>query len=199
MNIPLEVKEPVEPKKKKKEESTFGSVIKVCFIIMLLIVNIFLIVYIVKKADNKKENIIVEQEEIKVEPKKADGIHGVWLASNNNLIVFDTETFSIYDDYNNRNDNYYKGSYTYVTGDEALEEMGYTEEDLRTQFGDTVKKEQVYSLKMKPAIRMTSGSDTSSENIRKNENWWFIIVINNETEAQGYNKTQDIRYHLVKE
>ena len=74
--------------------------------------------------------------------------------------------------------------------------MGYTEEEFKTTFGDNIQKEHVYSLHITPQVIFVNGEDVSAKSIKKNEEWWFMVVIKDDGKAQGYNKTLDKRYNL---
>ena len=76
--------------------------------------------------------------------------------------------------------------------------MGYTEEDLKSQFGDSINPDNVYSIQMTPTARVIDGIDKSNV-IKKNTKWWIILIIKDEHNAIAYNKTLDERYELIKD
>ena len=101
-----------------------------------------------------------------------------------------------YDDYTNKKDNYYEGTYTYKQGEEALKEMGYNEKEFIQVFGDKIAKDNIYSLELTPQTAFIEGKDQSETFLPKGTKWWFILIIKSEGGAIAYNKTLDIRYHL---
>ena len=73
--------------------------------------------------------------------------------------------------------------------------MDYTNEDLKQYFGDSITKENVYSMELVPEKRVINKVDKSKQ-IKKNTKWWYILIIKDDNNALGYNKTLDKRYEL---
>ena len=171
----------------KKKIST---ILKVLIIIALVGGNtFFLINYINKnhKVEDKTDKIEVTSE--KQEEKK---LNNIWVENNKKIVFNNDNTFEYHDNIT----DYYSGTYSYLKGEKALEEMGYTEEDLYTQFGEGINKENVYSMQLSPTKRMINDEDKSGI-IKENTKWWFILIVKEEDEAIGYNKTLDERYNLT--
>ena len=171
----------------KKKIST---ILKVLIIIALVRGNtFFLINYINKnhKVEDKTDKIEVTSE--KQEEKK---LNNIWVENNKKIVFNNDNTFEYHDNIT----DYYSGTYSYLKGEKALEEMGYTEEDLYTQFGEGINKENVYSMQLSPTKRMINDEDKSGI-IKENTKWWFILIVKEEDEAIGYNKTLDERYNLT--
>jgi len=193
--IPLIVKnntskKSIEDNKKQKIYTT----IEIVIVLSLLIINIILIIDIVRKSNNK----IILENEVKIEYNDISNI-GEWITNNNELFVFkDDNTFYWYNDSNNAKDNFYRGTLTYVKGLEALEEMGYTEEDFNDYLGDDVIVNNVYSIHLTPLYNFRDSKNVTEDTIKDTDVWWFILVIKNDGTAQGYNETLDIQYILRK-
>lgn len=197
--IPLEIKKVKNNKDKKvkiekeEQESTtnFYSVIKIIIVLLLLITSIILISNIIIELDKKepiKENYIYRN----------NGLYSDFISTENELISFNEDnTFAIYTNYKVLDNNYYKGTYEYKNGEEALKEMGYSIEEFNLEFKNT-KIENVYSIKLKPLKSYFKGHDTTSNDINNSDIWWFILIINNDDNIQGYNKTLDIRYTFIR-
>lgn len=213
--IPLKVKKPtnnnkdVKKKTKKKnnkielpvlkEDKTslqIFSTVKVITVLVLLAVTFVLIANIVLEID-KDKSVVLEPDDLKIEDKIGD-VLGSWLTGNKSLFVFDKNSnFYWYDSYTDKTNNYYAGTFTYKTGLDALEEMGYTEEDLKVSFEDNIKVENVYSIIMTPKTVIKAHKDVSASELRERETWWFLIIKKDDGTAYGYNKTLDIRYNLT--
>lgn len=213
--IPLKVKKPTnnnkdvkkKTKKKKnkielpvlKEDKTslqIFSTVKVITVLVLLAVTFVLIANIVLEID-KDKSVVLEPDDLKIEDKIGD-VLGSWLTGNKSLFVFDKNSnFYWYDSYTDKTNNYYAGTFTYKTGLDALEEMGYTEEDLKVSFEDNIKVENVYSIIMTPKTVIKAHKDVSASELRERETWWFLIIKKDDGTAYGYNKTLDIRYNLT--
>jgi hypothetical protein len=171
---------------KQKKVST---IIKILLVIILVGANGFLLFTFLNKnhkAEDKTDSIEVTSE--KQEEKE---LNTTWLANNKKYVFQSDGTFEYHDNVT----DYYSGTYTYLKGDKALEEMGYTEESLSEQFGEGINKENVYSMQLSPTKRMINEEDKSSI-IKENTKWWFILIVKEEDEAIGYNKTLDERYDL---
>jgi len=174
-NIPLKVKPIKSPAKKKMQKENTNSTTKV-------------------DANKNLATILPSSKKI----LSTSNIIGNWQTKNNGLFVFqDDNTFYWYDSYKHLEDNYYKGTYTYKKGIEALEDMGYTQEEFYLIFQENVSLDNVYSMNIQPQILYKAGQDMRKE-LGKNESWWFILIIKNDNTAQGYNKTLDNRYNLIR-
>ena len=171
---------------KQKKVSTS---IKIILIIILLGANGFLLYNFLNKnhqVEDKTDSIEVTSE--KQEEKE---LNSTWLANNKKIVFNNDGTFEYHDNII----DYYSGTYTYLKGDQALEEMGYTEDNLIEQFGEGINKENVYSMQLSPTTRMINEEDKSSI-IKENTKWWFILIVKEEDEAIGYNKTLNEKYDL---
>lgn len=136
---------------------------------------------------------------LKGEIKLTNNITGSWKSSNNGLFVFNKDnSFYWYNSFNNLQDNYYKGTYNYKTGQEALDEMGFTEEELKKEYDGKIKPENVYSINLKPTSVQKNKIDITSVELNENETWWYILLINDDNTANGYNKALDLKYNLIK-
>ncbi|MDE5888918.1 MAG: hypothetical protein K2H20_02745, partial [Bacilli bacterium] len=82
-------------------------------------------------------------------------------------------------------------------GEEALKDMGYTEDEIKLNFGENTKIENIYSLNLFPTTSQKGGIDTTSKDLNEGESWWFLLIIKDDNTALGYNKTLDLRYNLT--
>lgn len=200
-SIPLKVKpvkapkQPEPPKKEKNLQVKVLSSIKIVLVLLLLVINIVLIIKIVS---DKEEQTLTPEKTSSVEHTTTNSL-GSWRSSNNGLFTFeDNNNFFWYEYYDDLKNNYYSGTYNYKQGLDALEEMGYTEEEFNLTFGEDIKIENVYSMNLLPTYSFKAGSDMTKEELSENEIWWYILMIRNDGTAIAYNKTLDLRYNLVK-
>ena len=199
--IPLKVKKPVNNSKKKKQKIELPVLKEDKTSLQILstvkIISVLVLINIVYEIDKNKTAEIEEKEIIK---EDKNNILGSWITENNSLFIFEKDNvFYWYDSYDDKTNNYYTGTFTYKTGLEALEEMGYTEQDLTISFDEDVKLENVYSIVMKPTTVIKARKDVTNKELTENETWWFLIIKKDDGTAQGYNKTLDIRYNLKEE
>lgn len=202
--IPLKVKTAKSPKKIKKEKSSLSSIkvfstFKLIAVIILLLINTCLIFNIAIKKDSNNKNSYLSKEKIATKIPPSSSVLGSWKTHNEGLFSFkDDNTFYWYDSYKYKEDNYYSGTYNYKNGEEAINEMGYTEEEIKLNFGENVQIENVYSLNLMPKTVYKGGIDTTSKDLNEDESWWFLLIIKDDDTALGYNKTLDLRYNLSK-
>jgi hypothetical protein len=184
------------PKKIKKTEKKGIQLIKsITSIISVLIFILIIITLTLNILDNLKPN----KEEVKEEIKLSTNIIGSWQSATNGLFVFNEDnTFYWYNSHNNLEDNYYKGSYNYKTGLEALNEMGFTEEEFKKEYGAKIKLENVYSINLQPTLVQKNKIDVTTVEVDENKSWWYIMIIKEDYTANGFNKTLDIKYNLIK-
>jgi hypothetical protein len=184
------------PKKTKKTEKKGIQLIKsITSIISVLIFILIIITLTLNILDNLKPN----KEEVKEEIKLSTNIIGSWQSATNGLFVFNEDnTFYWYNSHNNLEDNYYKGSYNYKTGLEALTEMGFTEEEFKKEYGAKIKLENVYSINLQPTLVQKNKIDVTTVEVDENKSWWYIMIIKEDYTANGFNKTLDIKYNLIK-
>ena len=188
----MKKREKIELTTKPKNKGIFSLIVKIIAILLLLALNIYLVIDLL----NKKE-LVNDSEEVKVvnkQEKNKDIKEDIWRDGDKSLVFNEDLSCSYYDAKN----RYYYGTYEYKTGAQALEEMGYTEEDLKSQFGDSINPDNVYSIQMTPTARVIDGIDKSNV-IKKNTKWWIILIIKDEHNAIAYNKTLDERYELIKD
>ncbi len=182
--IPLKVKEEKTPNK-------VLFIFKIILVVILLIVNIFLVIDLLNKKqidDNTGEiNIINEKPEAK------DIKNKTWVYNHKKYVFNEDKTFIYYD----TEKNYYSGTYESLNGKKALEEMGYTDEDIKNQFGDNINSDNVYSIQLTPTKRVINNVDKSKV-IKKNTKWWLLLIVKDDNNAIGYNKTLDERYEFKK-
>ena len=189
-NIPESVR-----KKQKIRESLnllFNSLLVIIFFLTVAIIIVTTIRQITFTPEETNKSI-------KQEVELSNNIIGSWQSSNKGLFTFDEKgTFYWYNSYENIKDNYYKGTYSYKTGQKALNEMGYTEKEFTIEFGENIKLDNIYSINLKPTTVIMSGIDISTIELNKNETWWFILIVKDDGNAYAYNKTLDLKYNLIK-
>lgn len=197
--IPLKVKPIKSPNSKKNKKSIFEmkllSTIKIVLVLLLFLINTVLIY---KVISNKEENQPIVDKPTTAKHNITNSI-GRWRSSNNGLFSFeDDNKFFWYEYYDDLKNNYYSGTYNFKKGPDALEEMGYTEEEFNVTFGQDIKIENVYSMNLLPTYSFKAGVNMTEEDLSDNEAWWYILMIRNDGTAIAYNKTLDLRYNLVK-
>ena len=199
--IPLKVKPITAPRDiekettQKKKQFKFLSSLKIILVILLLLVNTILITKVISGKEEEKK----PKEKIKEVEHTTSNVLGNWRSSNNGLFAFeDNNNFFWYEYYDDLKNNYYKGTYNYKKGLEALQEMGYSEQEFTNTFGNDIKIDNVYSLNLLPTYSFKAGNNMTEEDLTENESWWFILMIKNDGTAIAYNKTLDLRYNLVK-
>jgi len=187
-----------KPKRKKASEHIASlqtkSTLKIIAVAILLVQNITLIVNIAIKTETNNNQAMLGT---KKNANATTNAIGSWKTENNSLFVFtDDYNFYWYDSYKSLDNNYYAGTYNLKKGEEALTEMGYTEEEFATTFGNDIELDNVYSMNLLPTLSYKNYQDTSSSDLKENESWWFILIIKNDDTAIAYNKTLDLRYNL---
>lgn len=197
--IPLKVKPIKSPKSNKTKKSLFEikllSTIKIVLVLLLFLINTVLII---KVISDKEETPPIVDKPTAAKHTSTNSL-GSWRSSNNGLFSFeDNNNFFWYEYYDDLKNNYYSGTYNYKKGYEALEEMGYTEEEFNVTFGKDFKIENVYSINLLPTYSFKAGLNMTKEDLSDNEVWWYILMIRNDGTAIAYNKTLDLRYNLVK-
>lgn len=190
--IPLKIKNYIPLKNNKQYYN--DSVFLISLSVILLFVTIILIAIVLYKSPtdgyfNKvTNNPIID---------KSDVLFNKWKSNNDSLFIFGSDLkFSWYDNYKELDNNYYLGDYTYKTNEDAIKEMGYTIEEFKQSFPNVSDFEKVYSLQMKPKYLYKNNLNVTKTQISKNETWWFIIIIDDDGNVDGYNKTLDTRYKL---
>jgi len=176
---------------KTSQKDKINNAILLGIIVLLLLITSYVILN--KMIDEEKKPLVVA--ETKVKKNNKNNINTKWVTADDSMFHFDKDNnFYWYDDYTNKKDNYYEGTYTYTNGLEALEEMGYTEEDYNITFKkDNIKIDNIYSIKVQLSSEVIN-------NVRKNkeQKWWLIMLIIDNKNAVIYNKTLDTRYTLTK-
>lgn len=199
------VKEVKKVSKIKEDSDTKIKVIstfKIAAVVFLLFINIGLIVDIVIKVDTNKPSTIVDINDGAIKPIEENvSLFGEWKTQNGGLFTFlNNQKFYWYDSYLELEDNFYSGTYSYKQGLEALEDMGYTEEEFYKEFQQESKinLNNVYSIEMVPSLSYRNKVDLTEHDLNKDVVWWYLLIINNDNAAYGYNKTLDLRYNLTK-
>lgn len=192
--IPLKIKNDNSSNKKTIKDYNNESVFLIILSVVLLFVTIFLIGTILRNDSLKDEAIkITEQPTI----DKSNNLFNKWRTQNDSLFIFGSDNkFSWYDNYQVLDNNFYQGTYTYKSKEEAVSEMGYTIDDFKKSFPNISNLENVYSLQLKPTYVYKSNLNVTKGHLKENETWWFIIIIDDDGNTSAYNKTLDARYNL---
>lgn len=192
--IPLKIKNNNSSSEKTIKDYNNESVFLIILCVILLFVTIFLIGTVLRSDSLKDEAIkITEQPTI----DKSNTLFNKWRTQNDSLFIFGSDNkFSWYDNYQVLDNNFYQGTYTYKSSEEAVKEMGYTIEDFKKSFPNISKLENVYSLQLKPTYVYKSNLNVTKGHLKENETWWFIIMIDDDGNTSAYNKTLDARYNL---
>ena len=166
-------------------------ILKFVLLFILLGANAFAFYRLKQKEKPIKDN--TESIEVTSEKQEEKELGDTWIY-NNQKYTFNDNTFIYYKNIY----EYYEGNLEYLKGDQALEEMGYTEEDVLENFGEGINKENIYSMKLHPTKRVIRDVD-KSKTIKEGTTWWFILIIKEDDIAIGYNKTLDEKYDLARE
>ena len=191
--ISLKVKNKT-PKQKETKQYYNESIFLILLSVALLLTTIFLI-SVVLNVD-KKPDIF---EKITDEPTldNSNNLFNKWVTDNNSLFIFGSDLkFAWYDDSTDLENNYYLGNYTYKTNNEALIEMGYSQDEFKLNFPNITNLDNVYSITIKPTYLYRNHLNVTNTQLQENETWWFIIMIDDEGNTVAYNKTLDQRYNL---
>jgi len=187
--IEKQIKKEIKETKKTKR-SIFFTTIEVTCIFFLLILSIYIIKATItsprtSKTINKLSSTITKEETI----------IGNWITNKDNIFMFNNDnTFYWYNNYKILNNDFYNGTYTYKQGINALEEMGYTEEEYNQELKDeNIDLDNIYSIKLN-----ITNEYINNINKTKNNTWWIIMVLKDNEKASIYNKTLDTRYNLNK-
>lgn len=171
----------------KNNLTKFNIVLTVLSILTLITTIIILATNILIELD--KEEIIIKEELF-----RNNGLYSDFISTENELLsINEDNTFALYNNYKILDNNYYKGTYEYKTGEAAIYEMGYSIEEFNKEFTNT-DINNVYSLKLKP---LKSYFHNQNNDIKENEIWWLILIIN-EDNIYAYNETLDIRYNFIR-
>lgn len=192
-NIPLKVKgntETISAESSNKIQNTIFMIVS----FILLMASIILIINIVNEVKDKPISSTVE-----IDTSKEMFITGSYKTTNDSLFTFNEDsTFYWFDNYNELDNNYYTGTYTYLRGQEAINEMGYTEEEIPIMFGENIDKNNIYSIQLYPTKVLKNNRDVTKRELKDNTVWWYILVLKDDKNAIGYNKTIDARYSLIR-
>jgi hypothetical protein len=175
---------------KKQKKNIALTTIQVSCIFFLLILSIYII-----KATLTSPQTSKTITKISSTITNEETITGNWITNKGNLYIFNKDnTFYWYENYKVLNNNFYTGTYSYKNSNEALVEMGYTEEDYTSTFKEkNIKLDNIYSIKIE-----INNEFINNITKPKTTTWWIIMVIENNKKATIYNKTLDVRYILNK-
>ena len=194
--VSLQVKNKT-PKRKETKEYHNESIFLIILSIALILVTIFLI-SVVLQTDTTPQ--IFEKITDKPTIDNSNNLYNKWLTENNSLIIFGSDLkFAWYDDSTNQENNYYLGTYTYKTNEEALKELGYSMDEFKLNFPNITNLDNVYSITIKPTYLYRNHLNVTNTQLQENETWWFILMITDEGNIMAYNKTLDQRYNLIVE
>ncbi len=175
----------------KQDEFVFNisSLIKIIAVIALFILTVYIIFH--TAIDSSKKPTVEPTK-----PTEKVTIYNSWESSNGGEFIFKKDDTFYWFKTINDDQNYYSGKYTYKTGLDAINDMGYNEQEFRKNFGDDIALEDVYSIEIIPNKAIIAGKDVTSTSIKPNTTWWYILIIRPDGSAMSYNKTLDVRYDL---
>ena len=130
-------------------------------------------------------------------------IHGGWNSTSEDGSYYyfeDDNTYYWYKSSNDLNDNYYKGEMTVLKGQDALDDLGITEDRLQVVFKNSkgkITENNVYSLHLHPTYLKSGGVDKTNTLTEKFDMKLLFIYID-ENNAQAFNYTMGDTYYLVK-
>lgn len=185
LQTPLYIKK--EEYEEKNNLTRFNTILTVISVLTLITTIIILATNILIELD--KEEPIIKEELF-----RNNGLYSDFISTENELLsIYEDKTFALYNNYKELDNDYYKGTYEYKVGEEAIYEMGYSIEDFYKEFNN-VDINNVYSIQLKP---LKSYFKKQNQDIKENEIWWLLLIIN-EDNIYAYNKTLDIRYNFIR-
>ena len=206
--IKLIVKKPTSAKKEKKKNDNTQEIKKIIReqqiidlfsslkIILIIILLSFIITLIINIAKEQKVNPPKESNNNII--KNENGLLSVWRTPSGYSFSFEeNKIFHIYESGLYVHNNYYEGTYEYLNGSAAIEEMGYNEEEFQNEF-NIGTYQNVYSIHMKPTAYMKNETNIINRKFTSGNEWWFILIEIDNNAAIAYNKTLDIRYQLFR-
>lgn len=101
---------------------------------------------------------------------------GDWQSEQGTLITFDEDgNYGYYKDGSDRDDNFYKGTYTYQNGEEAMKELGVDEIEFKElESSQNINKKDIFAVKMNMEILHSNGTDKST-NLNKDDYFYFVF------------------------
>lgn len=134
---------------------------------------------------------------------KFSEIRGGWNSTSQGESYFyfeDDDTFYWYKSANDLKDNYYKGKMTIYQGQEALDDLGITQDRvdiLVRNSNGKVTEENVYSLHLHPTYLISGGVDKSNT-LKDDYDMNLLFIYIDENNAQALNFTNGDSFYLVK-
>lgn len=106
-------------------------------------------------------------------------LKGEWitLEENPTIYVFDKNEFWLYHNPDIRNDNYYHGTTKIYHGEDALEKLGITEDEAKSQLIDKDNYEQIYYIECTVDEYIIEGKDKSVDEGLKGVVNGFLIIM----------------------
>lgn len=144
-----------------------------------------------KEAESKAKNV------------KYAEIRGGWdnTATNGSYFYFeDDDTYYWYKSSEDLKDNYYKGKMTIYQGQDALDDLGITEDRIEVLLINSkgkVSEENVYSIHLHPTYLKSNGVD-KTDTLTEKFDMKLLFVYVDESYAQSFNYTTGDSYYFVK-
>ena len=110
-----------------------------------------------------------------------------YLGTAKEYFTFYNGEFYWYKDVDDREDNYYSGTYTIEKGADSMSSIGITQDKIdnfKSKFSTEVSDDNIYAITMTPTKLITGGVDKSSTNIPSGTVWRAVwIVVDHGTEG----------------
>lgn len=112
-------------------------------------------------------------------------IYGKWVSETGTLFEFTEDgRYTWYRDKDNTIDNFYKGGLEVLSGEEAMADLGISEEEYNQTYTAYANRENIYSVRMHFEILHSEGVD-KSESLNKEDYYYFMFMISIDNEDEG--------------
>lgn len=136
-------------------------------------------------------------------PKKDEvtsvALIGEWQSEQGTLFTFDEEgNYGYYKDGSDRDDNYYKGPYTYQNGEDAMNELGITASEFEgLAKAQKIEQKDIYAVKMDMQTLVSGGSDKSEE-LKEDNYYYFAFYLLPDEKALAVNMSTFDKIELTR-
>ncbi|MGN0973826.1 MAG: hypothetical protein ACI4OT_03715 [Bacilli bacterium] len=122
---------------------------------------------------------------------KLNSLNGKWLEESGSLFIIKNNYFYWYKDYNDLNNNYYKGKISYKT----LDEYNYTNDYIKEEYGN-INKKLFYIIKIYPDTLVKENEKISLDN--SYHLLFELLLDNDKLSGDLYNKNSLTLYKIIK-
>lgn len=123
-----------------------------------------------------------------VENADKTSLIGEWQSQQGTLFTFDEDGhYGYYKDGDDRDDNFYKGTYTFQYDREAMDELGITSSEFaKLQKSKNIEQKDIFAVKMKMETLFSEGIDKSA-NLNKADYYYFAFYLLPDNKAIAVN------------